>query len=275
VGKPIDLAAALAAVDEQPAQALTLRELFHAHALVTLDGSDTRLKKWAAAFGATSAWEVSSEQLESAARAMFEHGYKPSAINRDLSAMGSAYRWAKAKRLSPKGFRSPTLGVTRFEEAIQALDVYLRQRYTFGGSDCHVVIVHHSGHTAGRERGSTAFSGAMDQRFEVKRFGDEVEFINKKMKDADEPPTIKFTLVKDIFLGEVDGNAVMGAALKLSGSLLAATAVDAKTGPITVRQFLEAVAAEKVPGIAQNPEEAQRQCHPGGIRSKRVSAASR
>jgi hypothetical protein len=34
---------------------------------------------------------------------MVEHGYKPSAVNRDLSAMGSAYRWAKAKRLCPKG----------------------------------------------------------------------------------------------------------------------------------------------------------------------------
>jgi integrase len=123
VRKAIDLAAALAAVEDQPSQALTLAELVRSHALVTLDGSDTRLKKWTAAFGTTSAWEVSSEQLEAAAQAMLEHGYKPSAINRDLSALGSAYRWAKAKRLSPRGFRSPTLSVARFEEAIRRVEV--------------------------------------------------------------------------------------------------------------------------------------------------------
>lgn len=76
-----------------------------------------------AAFGSTSAWDVSSEQLEAAAQAMLEHGYKPSAVNRDLSALGSAYRWAKARRLSPRGFKSPTLGVARFEEAIRRVEV--------------------------------------------------------------------------------------------------------------------------------------------------------
>lgn len=122
-GTAINLAAALAAMQEPVSQALTLGELVHAHALVTLDGSDTRLKKWVAAFGSTSAWDVSSEQLEAAAQAMLEHGYKPSAVNRDLSALGSAYRWAKARRLSPRGFKSPTLGVARFEEAIRRVEV--------------------------------------------------------------------------------------------------------------------------------------------------------
>ena len=122
-GKSLDLAAALAAMDAPLSQALTLGELVRAHALVALDGSDTRLKKWVAAFGSTSAWDVSSEQLEAAAQAMLEHGYKPSAINRDLSALGSVYRWARSKRLSPRGFRSPTLGVARYEEAIRRVDV--------------------------------------------------------------------------------------------------------------------------------------------------------
>jgi integrase len=121
--KGIDLAAAMAAAQDRPAQSLTLAELVRAHALVVLDGSDTRLRKWTEAFGATSAWDITPEQLETAAAAMVEHGYKPSAVNRDLSAMGSAYRWAKAKRLCPKGFRSPTLGVTRFEEAIRRVEV--------------------------------------------------------------------------------------------------------------------------------------------------------
>jgi integrase len=125
--KGIDLAAAMAAAQDRPAQSLTLAELVRAHALVVLDGSDTRLRKWTEAFGTTSAWDITPEQLETAAAAMVEHGYKPSAVNRDLSAMGSAYRWAKAKRLCPKGFRSPTLGVTRFEEAIRRVEVTAAQ----------------------------------------------------------------------------------------------------------------------------------------------------
>ena len=120
---PVNLAAAMAAIEEPVARSLNLSELVQAHALVTLDGSDTRLRKWVAAFGATSAWDISAEQLEAAAQALLKHGYKPSAVNRDLSALGSAYRWAKAKRLSPRGFRSPTLGVARFEEAIRRVEV--------------------------------------------------------------------------------------------------------------------------------------------------------
>jgi integrase len=123
VRRTIDLAAALAAVEDQPAQALTLGELVRAWSLATLDGSDTRLRKWTAAFGATSAWDITSEQLKTAAQAMVAHGYKRSAANRDLSALGSAYRWAKARRLSPRGFRSPTLSVARFEEAIRRVEI--------------------------------------------------------------------------------------------------------------------------------------------------------
>jgi hypothetical protein len=40
---------------------------------------------------------------------MFDHGYKASAVNRDLSAVGSAYRRARKKRLAPRGFKSPAL----------------------------------------------------------------------------------------------------------------------------------------------------------------------
>jgi integrase len=127
VRKKIDLAAALAAPQEQPVQALSLAELVRAHALVTLDGSDTRLRKWVAVFGHLSAWDITPEQLEDAAQAMLTHGYKPSAVNRDLSALGSAYRWAKAKRLTPRGFRSPTLGVARTEEGIRRVDVASEQ----------------------------------------------------------------------------------------------------------------------------------------------------
>lgn len=121
--KMIDLAAAVAAAAEQPPQALTLEELVRAWARTSLDGSDTRLRKWVAAFGKLCAWELRAEQLEAAAQAMLSHGYKPAAINRDLSALGSAYRWAKTRRLSPRGFRSPTLDVARLPEPVRRVEI--------------------------------------------------------------------------------------------------------------------------------------------------------
>jgi hypothetical protein len=64
-------------------------------------------------------WDITSEQLDAAAHAMVEHGYKASSVNRDLSALGSVYRWAKKRRLSPRAFRSPTLDVPRMPEPIR------------------------------------------------------------------------------------------------------------------------------------------------------------
>lgn len=113
----------MAAVAEQPSAQLTVAELVRAFSVARCDGSDTRLRKWSVAFGSASAWDITSEQLQTAAQAMLDHGYKPSAVNRDLSALGSAYRWAREKRLAPRGFRSPTLGVQRFEEAIRRVHV--------------------------------------------------------------------------------------------------------------------------------------------------------
>lgn len=117
--KIISLAASLEAIQLQPAQELTVAELVRAYAVSRLDGNDARLKKWLGAFGERSAWTISSEELETAATAMLAHGYKASAVNRDLSAMGSVYRWAREKRISPRGFRSPTLGVRRYDEGIR------------------------------------------------------------------------------------------------------------------------------------------------------------
>lgn len=123
LNRKIDLAAALAAVDDRPAQPLTLAELVAAWSSATLDGSDTRLRKWVDAFGSLCAWDIQSETLEKAASVMLENGYKPASINRDLSSLGSMYRWAKARRLSPRGFRSPTLDIRRFEEPIRRVEL--------------------------------------------------------------------------------------------------------------------------------------------------------
>ena len=126
--KTIDLAAAVAAAEQHQAQSMTLGELVRAWNSVALDGSDTRLRKWLKAFGDVSAWDITSEQLDTAAEALLaDGGYKPSAVNRDLSALGSAYRWAKERRLAPRGFRSPTLDVQRREEHIRRVEVSREQ----------------------------------------------------------------------------------------------------------------------------------------------------
>lgn len=54
---------------------------------------------------------------------MVEHGYAPATANRDLSTLGSCYRWAKERRLPPRGFKSPTIGVRRFDEGIRRVHV--------------------------------------------------------------------------------------------------------------------------------------------------------
>ena len=123
----IDLAAAVKAVEQAVVASLTLKELvLGCNAALSRD-YDLRLKKWLEAFGEYSAWEVGSELLENAAHALVHAGYNPSSVNRDLSALGSCYRWAQKRRLAPRGFRSPTLGVARFEEAIRRVEVSAKE----------------------------------------------------------------------------------------------------------------------------------------------------
>ncbi|MEN9419320.1 MAG: Phage integrase, N-terminal SAM-like domain [Pseudomonadota bacterium] len=92
----VDLAAAVAAAAEQPVTPLTLSELVRGFAVSSLTDYDFRLRKWLDAFGSMSAWVVTPEQLDAAAQALLAAGYKPSTVNRDLSSLGSAYRWAMA-----------------------------------------------------------------------------------------------------------------------------------------------------------------------------------
>jgi integrase len=119
----IDLSAAVRAANEQPCVELTLSELIAGFNASSQSDYDLRLRKWINAFGQTSAWAITSEQLDAAAQALLAHGYKPSTVNRDLSALGTCYRWAKQHRLSPRGFRSPTLGVQRQSEDIRRVEI--------------------------------------------------------------------------------------------------------------------------------------------------------
>lgn len=123
IAAKINLAQAVASAGAPQAVELTLSELVRAYCSVKADGNDLRLKKWTDAFGHESAWVITSEQLELSAEAMLNHGYAPATANRDLSALGSVYKWAKRRRLTPAGFKSPTLGVRRFEEPIRRVHV--------------------------------------------------------------------------------------------------------------------------------------------------------
>jgi len=119
----IDLAAAVRAASSHESQALTLAELVRAYDSHACTAESFRLRKWLGAFGNSSAWEITSDQLSSAAQAMLDAGYKPSSPNRDLSALGTIYRWAIERRLAPRGFKSPTLGARRFKEDIRRVYV--------------------------------------------------------------------------------------------------------------------------------------------------------
>lgn len=74
---------------------------------------------------------------------------------------------------------------------------------------CVVMIVHHSGHQEkNRARGAMALKGALDCEFRVEKEGREVQLINTKMKDAEPPPDLFFTL-ETIHLGDDAKSAVL------------------------------------------------------------------
>ncbi len=123
----IDLAKAAAAAEDHVPTALTLRELVLGFNTRAATDYDWRLRKWLDAFGDRSAWDITSETLEACAQAMRQAGYKPSTINRDISALGTCYKWARQQRLSPRGFRSPTLGVRRYDEGIRRVEISAQQ----------------------------------------------------------------------------------------------------------------------------------------------------
>ena len=120
-----DLTAAMAAVElhTQAATELTLSELARAFQAARCDDSDTRVRKWLGPFGNRSAWAIPTAELEHAAAAMLRSGYKPSTVNRDLSLIGSIYKWAIAQRLAPSGFVSPTRAIRRFPEELRRIEV--------------------------------------------------------------------------------------------------------------------------------------------------------
>lgn len=121
--KRIDLRAALDAIPIQQSTDLTFRELARAYLTVHYNGADMQLRKWIDLFDSRSAWEITAEELARAGIAMIENGYSPSTVNRNLSQIGSIYRWAKHKMLPPTGFISPTLSLHRYPEPIRRVEL--------------------------------------------------------------------------------------------------------------------------------------------------------
>jgi integrase len=118
--KRIDLAAAVAALPRVNVADWTFRELVETYtARHCTRGDAERLRKWVALLGELPAWSVTTEQLVAGRDAMTAQGYSVGAVNRDLSAIGSAYRFAEDKRMTPRGFVSPTRVIRRQAEPIR------------------------------------------------------------------------------------------------------------------------------------------------------------
>lgn len=115
----IDLRAALAkkSIESHAALELTFKEVAEAYLATRYSGCSNQIKKWIALFDDRNAWSIEPSELDEAGAAMIEHGYSPATVNRNMSQLGSVYRWAiRTRRIAPKGFISPTLNLTRYPE---------------------------------------------------------------------------------------------------------------------------------------------------------------
>lgn len=122
--KRINLREALAlAPDPTIPLAMTFGELSAAYIAVHLNGAEMQLRKWIDLLGERSAWEIAPNELARAGVAMIDNGYSPSTVNRNLSQIGSIYRWAKRRMLTPAGFISPTISQYRYEEPIRHVNL--------------------------------------------------------------------------------------------------------------------------------------------------------
>jgi site-specific recombinase XerD len=82
-------------------------------------GADMQLGKWIELLEDRSAWVLNGQELARARIAMIENGCSPSTVNRNLSQIGSVYRWARQRLLTPVGFVSPTISQHRYPEAMR------------------------------------------------------------------------------------------------------------------------------------------------------------
>lgn len=99
---------------------MTFKELVDAYSARVFDGADLRMKKWVEAFGDDDAWSITTEDLRPCVEHM-QGTYKPSSINRDVSQIGTIYRWGK--KFAPKSFVSPTIGLEKLPEQPRVVEL--------------------------------------------------------------------------------------------------------------------------------------------------------
>ncbi len=121
--RKFDLKGAVAAAPCPEAVEMSFDELCTSYCAVVFDGADLRTRKWRGLFGSQSAWTIAAPAICAAAEAMLAHGYKPSTVNRDVSQIGSIYKWARRRRLCPAGFVSPTAATPRYNEAMRVVSI--------------------------------------------------------------------------------------------------------------------------------------------------------
>jgi integrase len=90
------------------------------------DRSAGAFAKWRAWFRleGLSAWDLTPERLAAGAAYLRNaKGYAVSTVNRELSQLGSIYKWAIAQAHSPEGFASPTIGASgRVKEEMRVVE---------------------------------------------------------------------------------------------------------------------------------------------------------
>ena len=121
--KRIDLRAALEASSNPKNTELTFGELSRAYLVTHYNGADMQMRKWIDLLGERSAWSITPEELARAGVAMLDNGYSPTTVNRNLSQIGSIFRWAKRQMLTPAGFISPTISQHRYPEPIRRVEL--------------------------------------------------------------------------------------------------------------------------------------------------------
>ena len=95
------------------ASALTLGELVDMYyAARPCDRAQGSYKKWRTAMQleSLSAWALTPERLALGAQYLRAQGYAVGTVNRELSQLGTIYKWAITEKHAPLGFVSPTLG---------------------------------------------------------------------------------------------------------------------------------------------------------------------
>ncbi len=122
--KSFDMSAEIAKIASREVKELTFTELVRAYSAQAQDETDLRVRKWLPAFGHLSAWSITADQMAAGHQAMINSGYSVASANRDLSAIGTIYRWAiNGAKCSPAGFASPTVGVRRARESERIVEV--------------------------------------------------------------------------------------------------------------------------------------------------------